>query len=435
MRFRRAFIVTVSVQTASLAVSALFVLLTSRWLGSAGKGLQAVLQSSAQILSIVLGLGLPMSVVFFVAGNPLRTPAIIRNQARLTVMVAVSLGVAAILNRWFALYPPLFFYEGLVGLFVIALLAQAAFSVLLLALGHTWSYNISLAAPNALALVYVAIQRAVTGTIDVASVVRAQAVGTLLAVLFSLLVLRRDSRTTPHPDQREVGMREQVRVGIKGFLSHIFSMSTFRGDFVLIAILTRDLRAAGIYSIAVFILESALSVPRWAAALLSRRTAADSSNPEETIHLFWFSIAIMIVELCPVLILGSLAERLLGGILGRGFEGTYAVLLTVVPRGIIHSGNYILAGDLAGRGYTWFHPAAYLAGMLTVFALDLLLVPRFGLAGAGAASSVGAVATFVILMRGFFYHAGIGVHDFRAHSLTLPMRLKVQGRSIARNDP
>lgn len=417
MQFRRAFVVTVFVQTVSFAASALYVLLISRWLGSAGKGLQSVLVSSAQILAMVLGLGFHLSVTFFVAAQPRRTPAVLQNQARLLVGVTFILAVAALLNRRFGFYSPLFSYELLTGTFVIALIAQSAFTGALLGLNHTWSYNISSALPVSFAVVAISVQRLLGVPFDVTDAVSAQVVGTFLGALYGLVVLRADARSAPGADAIPLSAIDQMRVGMKGFLSHVFTQTMFRGDVILIASILRDLRAAGVYSIAVFIVESSLRVPQWAAALLSPRIAANDSKPERTIRLFWASIFIVIVELLPLLLLRSVVEKLLTTVLGRDFSGAYVVLLAVLPRAVVHSGVSILAGDLAGRGYTWYHPLANFVGMCGVLGLDLILVPRFGLIGAGIASSIGATLMMLVFLRGFLRHANLSLGEFWIHSV------------------
>jgi O-antigen/teichoic acid export membrane protein len=55
--------------------------------------------------------------------------------------------------------------------------------------------------------------------------------------------------------------------------------------------------------------------------------------------------------------------------------------------------------------------------MATVLLLDLILVPRFGLLGAGAASSIGAAIMLVVFVRGFLRHAKLTNREFVDHSL------------------
>ena len=346
MRFRRAFVVTVCVQAIAFVASAVYVLLISRWLGSAGKGLQSVLVSATQLLAMVLGLGFHLSVTFFVAAKPRRAPSAPLNPAKLMVAVIVALSLAAWINRRYDIYPALLSYEALVGIFVVEFIAQSAFSGLLLALDYTWSYNFSSSLPIVVAVLFLYPEHMLTGGLDAADAVRWQAVGTLTGGLFALIILRSDQRTAPGPEAAGVypdGAGTRRCEGIS--VSCVYTAHVPRGHSAHCCML-RDLRATGVYSIAVFIVESSLRIPQWAAALLSPRIAADASKPERTIRLFWVSILIVAVELMPLLLMRSLVERLLGEVLGKDFSGTYVVLLAVVPRGIIHSGVAILAGDL-----------------------------------------------------------------------------------------
>src|SRR6185312_3894869 len=67
---------------------------------------------------------------------------------------------------------------------------------------------------------------------------------------------------------------------------------------------------------------------------------------------------------------------------GEGFRPAYMVMLMLLPRVVTQSGIAVLAGNLAGHGYTPWHPACSGVGMLGVFALDFVLIPSMGLQGA-----------------------------------------------------
>jgi O-antigen/teichoic acid export membrane protein len=409
--FRRDLIVTVFIQSLVLLLAALFILLVSRWLGARGKGLQSLLVAGGQIGAVLLGLGFNASIPSVLGPDPRRAPAVLRNQVWVLGVAATVLVALAIANGAFHLLPGLVGYEMSLGILTLGTIGQTAFAAILLALGRTWHFNLSGLVVAAISLGVLFGER-LAGLVNVETAIAAQAAGTLGGALYALLVMRAD-KATFEPKGAMVNLRSQGRIAGLGYASTLFAFLMFRGDIFLVSSLGGQLRGAGIYSVAVFAAEMALKIPQWAATLLTPAVAADSRNAGvRTVRLFWFSVVISMILFFGFLAMRRVAEGSVRELLGPSFEGLPAVMLAVFPRVIFQAGGSVLGGNLAGKGYTLWHPAATLAGMLGVFGLDILLVPRYGAVGGGLASSLGYLAALAVIFVGFLKHNGLCFGSF-----------------------
>jgi hypothetical protein len=409
--FRRDLCVTVFIQSLVLLLAALFILLVSRWLGAPGKGLQSLLVAGSQIGAVLLGLGFNASVPSVLGSDPRRAPAVLTNQVWVVGVAATVLVALAIANRAFHLLPGLVGYEMSLGILTLGTIGQTAFAAILLALGRTWHFNLSGLVVAAISLGVLFGER-LAGPVSVQTAIEAQAAGTLGGALYALLVMRADTATF-QPKGATVNLRSQGRIAGLGYASTLFAFLMFRGDVFLVSSLGGQLRGAGIYSVAVFAAEMALRIPQWAATLLTPAVAADSRNAGvRTVRLFWFSVIISMILFLGFLAMRRIAEGSVRELLGPSFEGIPAVMLAVFPRVIFQAGGSVLGGNLAGKGYTFWHPAATLAGMLGVFGLDILLVPRYGAVGGGLASSLGYLAALAVIFVGFLKHNGLPFGGF-----------------------
>ena len=90
---------------------------------------------------------------------------------------------------------------------------------------------------------------------------------------------------------------------------------------------------------------------------------------------------------------------------GRGFEGAILATLGLLP-GIWALGlNGVLMNHFAGRGMPAVTLYAPLAGLVLNVGLNLVVVPRYGIAGAAATSSL-AYALMLALSLGAFMRSG-----------------------------
>ena len=194
---------------------------------------------------------------------------------------------------------------------------------------------------------------------------------------------------------------EQFNVGFRGFISSIATLLLFRLDLFLVGYFL-SLKAVGIYSIALFSAEMVTKIPTWSAAILTPMVANnESGHIKRTIYLFYS--AIIFASLLGLLFLLGILNfsNLISNLIGKDFTGVETCLLLLLPRVIMQSGVGILAANLAGKGYPWYHPIGCAVPLVILVLLDIVLIPRLGINGAALGNSLAYISAFIILWVGF----------------------------------
>jgi O-antigen/teichoic acid export membrane protein len=387
------------VQGLALVLTAVFVLLASRWLGPSGKGLQAVLVSAGQVLALVLSFGVGASMPFVVSSDVRRAPLAARRQARLLAVSAAMLVLAAIANRIGSLAPGLIGEESILIVFTLVSIAQQSYTTLALSAGRIWSFNLSAVIGIGVALgslfLLLALDR-----VTPESVVGAQALGLAVASGYVLADLGRSGLLSLRFAEGAQWI-SQARAAAFGYASGLLTLLMLRIDIFLVTALA-GLGAGGIYSVAVAVAELMLRLPHWSSYLLMPIVAEQRLGARvHTVRLFWLSVAFAGGLFVIAVLLGQALESVIVALLGVDFAPVLIVLYATFPRIVFQSGTTILIGNLAGWGYTVYPPAATAVGLVIVTVMDLTLIPEYGLIGAGIAASLAAFGTLLVVIVGF----------------------------------
>jgi O-antigen/teichoic acid export membrane protein len=391
-------------------LSAAFLLLSARWLGPVNRGTHALLQSGAQFGAALLGLGFSGAVPVIIGRNQRTLSWVLRQQWKLA---AVELVVAATLLFAAArsTVPALQSRELILTLTVVALSIQIVAFNAALAMGDARTPNSLTVLGTVVSLVILLVARA-GNAITVNLVLSAQLAGIATGALLNVRVLRRRARHLLEDLPGEELLHAVFLPSVQGYLSTIFALALFRADIFIVERWGGGLRNAGLYSVAIFAAELMLKVPQWASGVLTASVAMEvAQGPKRTIALCTGSVLAAALCLLPLAFFPSVFDAMLAVALGKDYRGIAVLMLALGPRIILQAGTLVLAANLAGRGFTWYHPLASAAGMLGVIALDLVLVPRFGPLGAGIASSAGYSFAAAVMLRGFLVYEGISLRQ------------------------
>jgi len=222
---------------------------------------------------------------------------------------------------------------------------------------------------------------------------------------------------------------EQFKVGFRGFISNLAGLLLFRLDLFLVGYFL-SLKDVGVYSIALFGAEMVTKIPGWSAAILTPMVASnEGGHVRRTVYLFYSAIIIALL-LGVFFVLGiMMVPDFVSNLIGKDFTGVEICLLLLLPRVVMQSGVGILAANLAGKGYPWYHPGGNIAGLIFVVLLDLLLIPRYGIAGAALANSLGYGACLLINYLGFCKYNDTSVNNmislFKLFIIDIKTKLKI----------
>lgn len=192
--------------------------------------------------------------------------------------------------------------------------------------------------------------------------------------------------------------REAVGFGIRGQAGNIFTFLGSRLDLLLVPALL-DLRAAGLYVIAVRVSDVVGQAATAAASLVFPRVAglADQGTEltERTVRMM------LVVVVAMAVVLGLMGETLLRIAFGPAYEASTTALLILLVATIPLSVSRIVSADLKGRGRPGLVSWAAVVTVVTTVALDLLLIPAFGIEGASVASLLAYAAGMVAVLGAY----------------------------------
>jgi O-antigen/teichoic acid export membrane protein len=235
--------------------------------------------------------------------------------------------------------------------------------------------------------------------LTVSGAIAAFVVGSVATGALALLEIARTERL--HWISRPVGLGAALKVGMRAGIGQALIAVNYRFDFLLVASIAGSSQL-GIYSISVSVIEvfwmwadaSSQAVAQGAAAArdpaLARRVLA---------HAMRRTGAGLAVGCLLVIGFGF---WLIPAVFGAAFSQAYLPAVALLP-GMLAVGLWkVLNAYLFARGFDYAGTLTAGIGAAAGLALDLLLIPRFGIVGAAIAASIGYSVTLAIAVVAFY---------------------------------
>lgn len=192
-------------------------------------------------------------------------------------------------------------------------------------------------------------------------------------------------------------LKDSLVYGGKVYLANAISFLNYRFDMFLIAFFLNP-AAVGLYSVAVGISERLFLIPGSFSTVLcpkvsaSKEFEANAFTPKVVRHTLFLVIIFSFFLLI-------LAKPLILIVFGSAFLPSIFPLIILLPGIIAFSIGGVIAADLSGRGKPQFAVYSSLACLIINLILNIILIPKWGIAGAALASSIAYWAdTFVVLI-------------------------------------
>lgn len=404
---------TVLWQGVAMSAALAFHVLASRWLGADGRGHFAMAFSGAQIAATLMGLGFPGAASFYAASRPESTWVLFRRAAWLLFVSAAVVLAALLVFRAVGAGPFAAGDEVVLTLLIFGTGGQIAYASLALAMGRVGVFNASAVAMSAVSLLGLGVVRWL-GVDDVQTTLSVLVVGAMAGVLVAVCGIAKLLRTIrARQDASAPSLRQQLRVAGYGFASNILGLLMLRADVFLVATLGGGARAAGLYSVGGLFAEVFAKLPNWMGAVLSPHVAREGRGARAaTVALFWISLGVALVGYLPLVIFPGVVDWLLLAVVGTDFAAAQIVILGMLPRVVAQAASSILFANLAGMGYTLYHPLACGLGVLAMVIADLFLIPQLGILGAALGSGIGYFVAGAAALAGCARLNGTGLVDF-----------------------
>jgi O-antigen/teichoic acid export membrane protein len=195
-------------------------------------------------------------------------------------------------------------------------------------------------------------------------------------------------------------LKESLIYGAKAYIANAISYLNYRLDMILIALLfgTGAAAAVGFYSISVAVAEKLFIIPGALSTVLFPKIS--SMNDKEASNFTPKVIrSTLFMVFMSSLAMAFLIKPLVLIFLGPVFLPSVLPFLLLLPGIIAFSVGGVIAADLSGRGKPQFAVYSSSACLIVNVALNIILIPKIGIAGAALASTVAYWAdTFIVLI-------------------------------------
>jgi O-antigen/teichoic acid export membrane protein len=400
------------IRVTSAALAFVSIAALARWMGAAEYGVFAYAYSWLFLLALPAGLGLSAVCVRFLAeyvalDDWAKVRGLIGRSAALTLMTGIAIALIAATGIWLApnLIRPQYRIPLLIAVFGVPLIALATLgSQVGRAFGWVaWAYGPSqIWQPVALLIVAGAMATA-GATMNARVMIPVSLIIGGLTLIVQAMVYARRLRPQLRNVPAAYHQRAWLRVAVPLLVIDSFAALIMHADIVMVGIfLTPEdvahyFAATRVAMVASFFLASvgALAGPNLAALHAQGKTR----DMQELLAGVtpWITVPALTVTLLLV-VAGWQLLRLFG----PGFEAGYVALLLLAAGHLVASANGPAALILNMTGHQDWAGLTYGGAALTNIALNALLIPRFGIAGAALATAlttIGMSATLVTLVR------------------------------------
>jgi O-antigen/teichoic acid export membrane protein len=410
-------LITFASQVAANLLQFVLGVLTARFLGPEGKGLIFLLIIWLSICVEFGTIGLGDASVYLIGKDRNRLPAALGNLLFVTAIVSLILGTAGWLFLQYG-HPDTYHQFPLWAWLIVALLIP-------LQLLQTFLMRVLSAILRIKEIGIVEVSRTLLQLVLFVLLVATMdqgVAGAFLAYAFSisfaagfLFVLVLYAAGYPKPPAWPL-LFIALRYGIKAYLSNVLWSLTVRLHALLVAKLALDgINAVGVYSVAANLADFVLFIPASISLslfpMVSAASVADANRltPAACRHTMLLTIVLAL----GVAIAGPFVIHRL---YGDAFAPATLPLMLLLPGVVLLAQANILFGDLNGRGKPGATVVSSVASLITALALDLALIPAYGVVGAALAASCAYAVQFMVAGTLFVHYSGLswrGLFAFR----------------------
>lgn len=356
------------------------VVLTSRYLGAEGKGLTSLITTNLLFMCLANEFVGGVSLIYLVPRRntlALLIPAVIFTLAD-SLLLAAFFHVMEIIPKEYSIH-----------LYFLAVLQTLGNTVLYVLLGkekvshHNYLFLLKTLVNTAMLAVFFIVLKNTTAEAFIYALYLSNIVPLLIGIALIIPYLEKDFR-----DADFVSItREMFSYGSFAQLANILQTLNYRLSFYLLNVFIGQ-GAVGVYSVAL-----ALSDVIWmmsksiSTVQLTRISNTDNTAQahELTKKFLRFSVFSTVLLLIPAMIIPAEFYSL---VFGQEFGEVKAVIIAMGTGILIFSINIILANHFGGTGRYKINMLASLVGLVVNVAMNVLLIPKWGLTGAGISASL-----------------------------------------------
>lgn len=395
MNFPKAFVVTLFSQIVIILSGIMNNIIIARRFGPEGNGVYSMVITTSVLLLLFSGMGLVTSNTYWVRKNRDEASTIFINSLLFAIGVAILIFLSyvffarKIMFRFFS--PDISF---IIALSLPFLLIQEYNQGILWGL-QRYGYHSFLNIFRATALACAIIILILVLRLDIKAAILGWLLVISLSSIISIFILQKEVGIIQIAPRLSILLRS-LRIGIRSLIIDIVWFLSIRIDLYLVAYFL-GVGAAGIYSIAAFIIQTANIIPIILGRFIFNSLIVDNQNQESfVIKLIKISLLYSFLVVLSVVLVGKFAIRLF---FGAAFLEAFGCLIFLLPAALIQSINtgisYFIAGKKAIPVYAVF---ATVITLICNVIFNFWLIPYLGVKGAALSSSLSQLAHFILLL-------------------------------------
>lgn len=371
--------------------------LVARLLGTEGRGLVAALMLAPTIVLSLCELGLQRSTAFHIGQKKAPLDEIVANVAGLGALTSVLAIAGCALFLWLTWLPE---YTWLLAALAVAsvpgTIARSYSAGVFLGLQQIGQFNRSDWLQPFLRLLFIAALAGLLGW-GVEGVLGAYVLAAVAAGVYAIMRVRAYSPVRIALDRELAG--NLIKLGF-GYAGSLFIMTLLYRINFLILQQTGSLEDLGLYTLGANLAEYIWQIPGAMSAVIFARGANardGESFTRKVLILFRWTILGAIVASIGFAIVGPF---FIPFVYGSAFSESAIVLNTMLPGVTAFTAYRILHQDLSSKGRPWISLVTTIPAIALNIAVGLWLIPLYGAAGAGMASSItyaAAALMFVVV--------------------------------------
>jgi O-antigen/teichoic acid export membrane protein/O-antigen ligase len=366
-------------------------IIAARELGAHGRGLLALLIAVPAAISVLGVVGLDTANLRFAGRSHTAFLQIVRRAVVFSMAAGTAISGAWWLasSRWpvvrLGLSPRLALLCALVCPIAVLLTLLGAAEV---GRGRTYTYNLVTAITMAVYLGAIAVLAAGGHLTVVRCFVWYEVSQGLGIAAFLVLAGRR-----VHEDGEKVPLREYRSYCLRAYLPNIAQYGMLRMDVPLVQVLAGT-KAVAMYAVALPFAEGMLLVPVAVSLVMFPRVTSGEISRRAALQITR-TVLVSVAALAAAVAVS--VPAVVPAVYGTAFRGSIAVIWCMLPGVVIFSAGRTVQTYLAATDRLRPVITASVAGVAIGLVSLIVLTPRFGAAGAGAADSAGYLAYAVVL--------------------------------------
>lgn len=204
--------------------------------------------------------------------------------------------------------------------------------------------------------------------------------------------------------------KKNISYGFKGYLANMITFLNYRLDTFIIKALSKSTMTVGQYGVSVTLAEQVwVFASAISSVMFPYITSIENDEDKSKVTSLTFKI-VMVVTFMAIIVL-FFASNLIRFVYGEDYYGSIIPLKILLIGVFSLSLGKILANDIASRGKPELNALSNLIGLLVNVIFNILLIPRFGIAGAAMATSISYTLTSSIFLISFIKLTGLTLKE------------------------